>query len=111
MHPNLQVVLKRDRIERPFIKKDGSEGKKPRVFFQCYKCDQLFKRTEIKIDHIEPVGPTPRSKYAPPGYTWDAFIDRLFCAPENLACICETCHAEKTKAERAVLSAEYHKAG
>lgn len=111
MNPNLQVVLKRDRVERPFIKKDGSVSSKPRVFFRCYVCKGEFKRDEVSIDHIDPVGPTPGSKYAPFGLTWDRFIERLFCPPENLACICDTCHSEKTKRERAKLSEEYHSAG
>jgi hypothetical protein len=34
MSPVLQEVLKRERIERPFVKKDGKVSTKPRVFFQ-----------------------------------------------------------------------------
>ncbi len=111
MHPNLQLVLKRDRVERPYIKKDGSVASKPRVFFKCYVCAGEFKRDESSIDHIDPVGPTPGSKYAPESLTWDAFIKRLFCPLENLACICETCHTAKTQAERARLAKEYQNAG
>jgi hypothetical protein len=110
-HPNLQLVLKRERIERPFIKKDGSISSKPRVFFKCYVCAGEFPRGSIAIDHIEPVGPTPGSKYDRIGLTWDSFIKRLFCDVSNLSTICETCHADKTKRERAKLSQEYHSAG
>lgn len=98
-NPTLQEVLKRERIERPYIKKDGSTASKPRVFYTCYVCKHTFPRKVITIDHIDPVGPTPGSKLAPEGLTWDTFIQRLFCSASNLGTICETCHREKTNAE------------
>lgn len=100
-HPTLQEVLKRERIERPYIKKDGSVSSKPRVFFLCYVCKSERPRKEIDIDHRDPVGPTPGSTLAPPGLSWDTFLGRLFCAAENMATICKTCHRAKTNAETA----------
>ena len=100
-NPTLQDVFKRDRIERPYIKKDGSVSSKPRVFFRCALCANEYKRLEVQVDHKEPVGPTPGSKLAPPGLTWDAFIDRMFCPLENLQLVCKTCHSKKTAAETA----------
>ena len=104
-HPNLQVVLKRDRIERPYVKKDGSISSRPRVFYKCVLCEQEFKQTEIQIDHDPPVGPTPGSKLAPPDLTWDEFIGRMFCKPENLKIVCKPCHARKSKEDNARLRA------
>lgn len=110
MHPNLQLVLKRDRIERPWTKKDGNAASRPHVFFKCYVCKLEFPRKFISIDHLIPVGPTPGSKYDFAKRTWDNFISALFCPIENLACICDDCHSTKTKNERAALSKEYHSA-
>ncbi len=101
MSPVLQEVLKRERIEKPFTKKDGTVSSKPRIFFSCYVCKSECPRKEINIDHIDPVGPTPGSKLAPDSLTWDTFIDRLFCAAGNLGTICEKCHRAKTNAETA----------
>lgn len=100
-NPALQEVLKRERIEVPFITKKGKVSNKPRVFFKCYVCKQDFPRKLVAIDHLEPVGPTPGSKLAPPGLTWNEFIDRLFCPTSNLGTICEVCHRKKTNAETA----------
>ena len=96
MHPVLQVVLKRDRLERPYVKKDGTTSSKPRVWFKCTICDKEYKRNEVDIDHVEPVGPTPGSQLAPPELTWDMFIARMFCGPENLRIVCKPCHKEHT---------------
>lgn len=104
-HPNLQIVLKRDRIERPYVKKDGSVSSRPRVFYKCVLCEQEFKQPEIQIDHDPPVGPTPGSKLAPPDLTWDEFISRMFCRPENLKIVCKPCHSRKSKEDNARLRA------
>jgi hypothetical protein len=100
-HPVLQEVLRRDRIERPYVKVDGSVSRVPRVFFRCYVCNTEHSRKNIDIDHRIPVGDTPGSALAAPGLTWDMFIDRLFCPASNLACICKPCHKEKSNRETA----------
>jgi hypothetical protein len=98
-HPVLQEVLKRERIEKPYVKKDGTLSSKPRVFYTCYVCSTEHPRKNIDIDHKDPVGDTPGSALASPSFTWDQFIDRLFCPASNLATICKECHAAKTKRE------------
>ena len=100
-HPVLQEVLRRDRIERPYVKVDGSLSRVPRVFFRCYVCNVEHPRKNIDIDHVDPVGDTPGSALAAPDLTWDKFIDRLFCPASNLACICKPCHKAKTARETA----------
>lgn len=110
-HPSLQQALKRERIEEPYTKKDGTRSKLPRVFYKCAACGKRFKQKEIQLDHIVAVGPTPGSKLAPPGYTWDAFIDRLFCSADNLQVVCKPCHALKTKEQTAQRWKDYKNAG
>lgn len=97
-HPTLQQVLRRERIERNLIRKDGSTGAL-RVFYKCASCGNEFKMTEIQIDHVTPVGPTPGSKLAESRLTWDMFIAKLFCSPDNLKTVCKPCHKIKTDLE------------
>jgi 5-methylcytosine-specific restriction endonuclease McrA len=99
-HPRLKEVLKRERIERNLIRKDGTKGAL-RVFYRCDVCGGEFPAKNIQVDHVQPVGPTPGSKLAPPELTWDTFIGRLFCPAENLKTVCKTCHKKKTDKETA----------
>ncbi len=92
-------MLKREKIYKPFYTKKGKLSSKPRVFFKCYVCGEEKTRKEVTIDHIDPVGPTPGSKLAPPELTWDTFIARMFCDTSNLGTICDVCHKKKTNAE------------
>ncbi len=98
-HPILQEVLKRERIEKPYVKKDGTISSKPRIFFECYVCKCEWPRKHITIDHIDPIGPTPGSKLAPPELDWNTFIDRMFCPIENLGTVCDGCHGDKSQRE------------
>ena len=64
-------------------------------WYVCAECGEEVKK--IDIDHIDPVGPTPGSRVAPEGYTWDEFMSRLFCDIENLRAVCKPCHKAKGK--------------
>lgn len=111
MHPSLQAVLKRERIEVPYRKLDGEWSKLPRVYYKCAKCAAQFGMKDIQLDHVEPVGPTPGSKLAPPGLTWDTFIARLFCGPENLQTVCKPCHKVRTDQQTKERWEGYNRAG
>jgi len=53
------------------------------------------KKSEFRIDHIEPVIPLT-------GFTnWDDVIRRLITGPHNLQVLCLVCHGVKSKAENA----------
>jgi len=71
-----------------------------RGVYICSVCEQEVAKVEI--DHFPtPVGPTPGSRVAPPGYTWDEFMSRLFCGEDNLRAVCKNCHKGITKKQRA----------
>lgn len=57
-------------------------------FFVCEKCETLTP--VLKIDHIEACGDVD-----------DGYIRRLFCSSDKLQGLCNDCHKEKTKLERA----------
>jgi len=70
--------------------------KRARLRRGIYLCDACGGLTgKIELDHLVPIGPTPGSKHAKSGTTWDTFIDRLFNG--ELQALCTTCHAKRTK--------------
>lgn len=52
----------------------------------CSVCKELCDK--LQIDHRIPVVPTDGQPY-----TWQEYIDRLFCPAEGLRGICKGCHA------------------
>ena len=82
----------RERALHPTAK--GPRGGK---MWQCCKCKEAFKATEIQVDHIEPIVPNGIKQA---DMTIDEYVDRLFCSVDNLQCLCEECHKKKTFEER-----------
>ena len=83
------------RREVPKYNKDGSKAKKPAVQYQCEVCNQWVSSTKMAVDHKIPVISVED------GFIdWNTFVERLFCAKENLQRICDPCHDEKTLKER-----------
>lgn len=98
--PWYSQAARRAQVKRPRYKQDGSRHKVDMSLYKCDQCGVETKITNINIDHIDPIGPAPGSKYARPDATWDEFIRRVFCSLENLRAICTSCHKAKTKVER-----------
>lgn len=75
----------------------GEALKKSRLergLYQCNSCKELFKQTDICLDHIFPVV-NPKI-----GFTnWDDYIDRMFPETEGFQVLCKLCHDVKTKLE------------
>lgn len=95
--PQYREALKKSRIEKEWLLKDGTPAKKPSVYYRCFSCQKDFKVTEVQIHHLEKVGPAPGSKNAPADLDWDAFIARIFCSVSKLVTACKNCHAKLTK--------------
>lgn len=51
---------------------------------------------KVAVDHKEALVPTDGTVLS-----WDTYLFRLFCGPENLQVLCEICHKAKSKAENA----------
>ena len=89
----LQSPMRRDAVARatvkePYIKKDGSVGKKMRIVgYKCEKCGELLTKKEINVHHIEDI-PKPFEM------VFDDFIKKMFCPPEGLLVLCKPCHKE-----------------
>lgn len=55
------------------------------------------RKTNISVDHIEPVI-DPKKGFT----TWDDYIERMFCEKDNLQLLCKSCHDNKTKQEKEI---------
>lgn len=81
-------------------RKDGSLGKRYLSFYRCKACDELFKKSEVDVDHIKPAGAYPRY---PDDYENGYFLKwfkQLYTKHSNLQVLCKPCHKEKSKKER-----------
>jgi len=87
--PARSQVLKaaKSTVQEGFFKNGNP---KMRAKYLCSGCKSKFGSKEVQVDHIDPVGECA---------DWNVYIDRLFCAKENLQILCKTCHKEKTRNE------------
>lgn len=107
LSPQMEEVLQAARVELPpKIKKDGEPGKKNQVRYTCAICQKLYQRTNVQVDHIDPVVPLWKAEAS---MTYDEIARRVFCHVSNLQVICSTpmkknngepsCHKIKTDRE------------
>jgi 5-methylcytosine-specific restriction endonuclease McrA len=62
--------------------------------YQCAKCDNVFPKKLIQVDHIDPVI-SPATGFT----TWDNYIERLFVKADKLQVLCKGCHKNKSVEE------------
>lgn len=73
--------------------------------YECEKCEKETKK--IEIDHIDPVGSSPKDFEG-----WDNYLRRMFVSADKLMGLCHDCHQTKTQKERkARLEAKKQKKG
>jgi 5-methylcytosine-specific restriction endonuclease McrA len=75
---------------KPYTGKD----KRTKWVYECAACHNLFKSTEVNVDHITPAGTLTKYSDLP------KFVQNLFCEQDNLQVLCKACHDVKTKEER-----------
>ena len=81
-------------IREAYVKteKNPKTGRAVKMY-KCACCEALFMRSELQVDHKEPVVPIE-------GFdNWDGLINRLFCKSEERQVLCIPCHQEKSKEE------------
>lgn len=59
----------------------------------CAKCNEILKKDQVEIDHINAVGSRPRTPEE-----FGAYISRMFTTECQV--LCKGCHARKTKESR-----------
>ena len=62
--------------------------------YGCAKCDEIFPRKNVHVDHICPVV-DPKTGFD----SWDSYITRLFIGAEGLQILCKECHQQKSNKE------------
>jgi len=67
--------------------------------YRCEQCRELFLRSQIQLDHINPVV-DPKTGWT----TFDDFIVRLFCDAEGFRVLCRICHESVTSVQDAMRS-------
>lgn len=82
------------RVEKPKFKKDGNLAKVPDVYYECKKCQELFKQKEVQVDHIEPVVPIGTEEKE---MTVDEYVERAVFGKVQV--LCRPCHKNKTNKE------------
>jgi 5-methylcytosine-specific restriction endonuclease McrA len=89
--------LRRSCIEASVIP-GHSDPSRPKVkmWCRCAVCNKPEAKSYMQADHIIPVIPITSTLEH---MSWDAVIDRHWCAPENLQAVCIPCHKLKTKEE------------
>lgn len=66
--------------------------------YMCAGCDQPFIKSNLAVDHIEPVG--GYYKWRLSGKPLSDIVDLVWCPVSNLQLLCKSCHNEKTARER-----------
>lgn len=61
--------------------------------YQCKKCGDWYKRSEVQVDHIIPCGSLKC------GDDLKGFLERL-AVEDGFQVLCKTCHSEKTAKEK-----------
>lgn len=74
--------------------------------YTCNECKQQVPVTvkvgdkrvrNVFVDHLVPVV-DPTTGFM----SWDEYINRMFCEPDNFQVLCASCHTEKTAEERTI---------
>jgi 5-methylcytosine-specific restriction endonuclease McrA len=73
---------------------DGRYDKRTKKMYPCSECGEIFKGSEVEVDHILPAGSLKTYQDLP------GFVERLFCEIDNLRVVCKPCHKEITAKER-----------
>lgn len=97
LSPWMQLALQKARVEKTRVLKNGQISSRPDVYYQCAMCKNHFKRTEVQVDHIDPVIPAGKTIQ---DMSYDEIVERIFCRLDNLQVLCKSCHAKKTKLEK-----------
>jgi len=81
-------------VERAKRDKPPRKAGRHRFEYQCSGCKKWFKRTEVEVDHIEPVGSLKEFEDLP------GFAQRMFVSADKLRLLCSGCHKKVTAEQR-----------
>ena len=96
----LKNVLRRASYRHSARSEALKRARTARNTYTCNDCKQSFPNKSVAVDHLQPVV-NPETGFT----TWDDYIARLFCGPDLLQVLCDTCHDAKTAREREIRKA------
>ncbi len=97
LYSNLRSALRQVWLRSPAKQEAERMARISRGLYLCATCKGEFTNKQVRMDHILPVV-CPEKGFS----GWDSYMERMFCGPEGLQCLCELCHSEKTAQERAI---------
>lgn len=97
-----------------------NRAKVDKAVFRCERCSVLMYdgKSESSFNRLKETYPdiiwqVPELNHLSPvvepkrGFvTWDEYLDRLFCGPDDLEVLCKSCHLEESKDEMQVRKTE-----
>lgn len=90
--PKYELIKENQRTLTP--KQRARKGARHTYECKCNKCKKWFKKTEVEVDHIEPVGSLKSLEDLP------GFVSRMFVGKERLRLLCKPCHRKVTEEAR-----------
>lgn len=89
--------LRRNVIEKHIVKGYSDPNrKKVKFWVKCTNCGEMEAKSNIELDHHEPVVPLNRSFDE---MSLDEVVDRMWCKESNLHPLCPPCHDKKSASE------------
>lgn len=67
-----------------------------RVYWECECCNKDFSKSDINVDHKEPIGSGVLNAIEDIYEYWKL----VYCSYDNLQILCKGCHIDKTKREQ-----------
>lgn len=95
--PPRQKALSNAQVRVPKSSELAKKYPRCRNFYVCAKCSAMFPRSEVSIDHVQPVVDPKKGWQG-----WDVYLTRMFCNVAGFQILCSKDHDAKTKAENAV---------
>ena len=97
----LRRVFSRSELRQEVLKEASirhSDPKRTRVkhWVRCAECKKPEARSNVAVDHIDPVIPVTSSMEE---MSLDEVANRIWCEKKNLQVLCDSCHTTKSRVE------------
>jgi 5-methylcytosine-specific restriction endonuclease McrA len=89
--------LRRGSYRWPYRNEALKLARVARGLYQCASCSEVFKKQDVKLDHIKPVV-DPRTGYV----DLNTYADRMFVGTSGWQVLCSPCHDGKTQIEKEI---------
>lgn len=112
--------LRRLSYQRKEYSQAKNRAKVDKAVFKCERCEVLMydgksekSMERLKQEYPKIIWETPELNHLNPviepkkGFvTWDDYLDRLFCGPDDLEVLCKSCHLDESRSEMEIRKTE-----